>query len=567
MKANGIKALSFTLLLWLLFLPTTVAWAIPIESVPNPRRANGTWVSDVANILSVDTELQLNHQISQLKQRNGSEIAVVTVPDLLPYDNSKSYATNLFNTWGIGKRGIDNGVLLLVAVKERRLEIETGRGITPHLSNEQVAQIIASQIKPQLQVKNFDRGVLDGVTAISDRLASINYAPTDFTAIYNLIGVAGLLLAISSIAWLVYKINAWRRSPLAKNNNSKPALVLQIKIPQLSEIANIPLRLTTVAMGAIAVGINGWRSPYIFPNASILDGQFLDVLLGNLLMALASLPLWFGLVYYWLAKVAKVIQKPSPTPIGIMFMQALAKDGLLLVITQASLLFVAALIASPDLQAIFPSYEPLLIINFVIAVSYQWLWGNVANHVTLDADIADDRYFCSTCQNLAPQLDSLTTNSYLSKPEQIAIEIGNATYSAYSCDRCYPVDAEGQRSRQHIYCYPRINNSDSICPKCTYPTRIIVPPTKSRRDRKFPKKDAKEAMSIWQCQNCPHEEPIYPYVSKSVARSSDRSSSSDYYDSGYNSSNSYGSSDYGSSSSSSDFGGGSSDGGGAGSDW
>ena len=316
-------------------------------------------------------------------------------------------------------------------------------------------------------------------------------------------------------------------------------------------------------MAAIAVGINGWRSPYIFPSSSILDWQFLDVLLGNFLMALASLPLWFGLVYYWLTKLAKVMQISSPIPIGIMYMQTLAKNWLSLLITQSSLLFIAALLASPNLRALAPAiYEPLLLINLMIAVSYQWLWGNVANQVVLDANIAKDLYFCATCQNLAPQLDPPSANSYLTKPEQIASELGNATYSAYSCDRCYPVDAEGKRSRQHIYYHSQINNSELVCTKCTYPTRKIVSPKESRRERKFPKKDSKEAISIWQCQNCFHEEPIYPYVARSFTKNRNYHAANNYD----SSSSSYDSGNYGSSSSS-DFGGGSSDGGGSGSDW
>jgi uncharacterized protein len=89
----------------------------------------------------------------------------------------------------------------------------------------------------------------------------------------------------------------------------------------------------------------------------------------------------------------------------------------------------------------------------------------------------------------------------------------------------------------------------------------------SRKPKKFPKKASKNAISILQCQNCFHEEPVYPFISKPVsyASSSDYSSSSDSYS---GSSSSYDSYDYGSSSSSSsDFGGGSSDGGGAGGDW
>ena len=118
MKDNLTKIFCVIFLLWAILLPIAPLHASPISDIPNPRRVNGTWVSDVANILSADTEAHLNKRISQLAANNGSEIAVVTVPDTSPASTVKAYATELFNTWGIGKRGFDNGVLFLVAVKE-----------------------------------------------------------------------------------------------------------------------------------------------------------------------------------------------------------------------------------------------------------------------------------------------------------------------------------------------------------------------------------------------------------------------------------------------------------------
>lgn len=84
MKRNWIKTICLTFLLWVMVLPIAPVLAIPISDIPNPRKLNGTWVSDVANILSADTEIKLNQRISQLEARNGSEIAVVTVPDTSP---------------------------------------------------------------------------------------------------------------------------------------------------------------------------------------------------------------------------------------------------------------------------------------------------------------------------------------------------------------------------------------------------------------------------------------------------------------------------------------------------
>ncbi|OIP75960.1 MAG: hypothetical protein AUK48_06565 [Oscillatoriales cyanobacterium CG2_30_44_21] len=60
MKGKLIRAILILCLLCFELLPISHSWAVSIESIPNPRRNNGTWVSDVANILSAETELQLS---------------------------------------------------------------------------------------------------------------------------------------------------------------------------------------------------------------------------------------------------------------------------------------------------------------------------------------------------------------------------------------------------------------------------------------------------------------------------------------------------------------------------
>ncbi len=148
------------------------AGAVPVDQVPNPRQTNGGWVTDMANILSDSTETQLNQIISELEANNGSEIAVVTVPDTSPSKSPKAFATQLFNTWGIGKKAKNNGVLFLISKQDRRVEIDTGYGIETILPNADVQKLIDSQIIPKFKQGNFDRGTLDGTLALVTALRS-----------------------------------------------------------------------------------------------------------------------------------------------------------------------------------------------------------------------------------------------------------------------------------------------------------------------------------------------------------------------------------------------------------
>jgi uncharacterized protein len=140
--------------------------AITVQEVPNPRQVNNTWVTDKANILSDSTESQLNKMISDLEAKNGSEIAVVTVPDTKPSATPKAFATELFNFWGIGKKGKNNGVLLLISSGERRVQIETGSGIQSILPDAKAVGIIQTEITPRFKQQDFDGGTLAGTKAL-----------------------------------------------------------------------------------------------------------------------------------------------------------------------------------------------------------------------------------------------------------------------------------------------------------------------------------------------------------------------------------------------------------------
>ncbi len=169
MKINSLK---LTGICWLsslclaLFLSPLASYAITVESVPNPRQIHGGWVTDMAEILTDNTETQLNQMISQLEAKNGAEIAVVTVPETAPAASPKEFTTKLFNYWGIGKKGEDNGVLFLISLKDRRVEIETGYGVEGILPDAKVGNIINTKITPRFKQRDFDGGTLAGTKAL-----------------------------------------------------------------------------------------------------------------------------------------------------------------------------------------------------------------------------------------------------------------------------------------------------------------------------------------------------------------------------------------------------------------
>jgi uncharacterized protein len=147
-------------------LPSLVN-AIPIEQIPKLNPQGGLWVSDRANLLSRAGITQISGDIAKLEAETGAEIAVVTVPDTLPYPTPKAYATALFNRWKIGKKSQDNGVLILVSLKDRRIEIETGYGVQRFLPDAQVKDIIYTYMIPSFKTGNYEEGIRAGVTVVS----------------------------------------------------------------------------------------------------------------------------------------------------------------------------------------------------------------------------------------------------------------------------------------------------------------------------------------------------------------------------------------------------------------
>jgi uncharacterized protein len=147
---------------------------------------------------------ELNRIISELEAKNGTEIAVVTVAKTAPSPTPKAFATELFNYWNIGKQGQDNGVLFLVSVADRRVEIETGYGVEGVLPDARVGNIIETKITPRFKQGDFDGGILAGtqsLVAVLEGGVGAFFADTN-TDFFGLVG-GGIAAAIAgSIASL-----------------------------------------------------------------------------------------------------------------------------------------------------------------------------------------------------------------------------------------------------------------------------------------------------------------------------------------------------------------------------
>ena len=100
------------------------------------------YVNDFAGILSRDEKQQLTELIDLLEKVTSAEIAVVTIDSIAPYSSIEEYYFELANAWGVGKEGLNNGVLMLIAMKERKARIELGLGMERLISDSEAGSIM-----------------------------------------------------------------------------------------------------------------------------------------------------------------------------------------------------------------------------------------------------------------------------------------------------------------------------------------------------------------------------------------------------------------------------------------
>jgi uncharacterized protein len=139
-----------------LFALSASAQTYALNNVPNPRVADGGFVTDPEGLLGSARGV-IDARLRALEQRSGAEIALVILPsigDAVP----KQFATALFEAWGIGKKQVDNGVLILHVLDQRRVEIETGYGVEGALPDVKCHWLIDEVVVPAFKRAQFATG-------------------------------------------------------------------------------------------------------------------------------------------------------------------------------------------------------------------------------------------------------------------------------------------------------------------------------------------------------------------------------------------------------------------------
>ena len=209
-------------------------------------------VTDTAHLLSPAAAARLDSQLADFERTDSTQVVVLTIPSL-EGEPLEDYSVKVAQAWGIGQKGKDNGVLLLVSKNDRKVRIEVGYGLEGQLTDALTGRIIDHAIVPAFKAGNFDAGIESGVASIIEAARGEYQAPPetrkssghDDNAFFGLFILAMILTALLS---------------------GLPALaragIFGVAMPVLGAFFALPLAmLALLLVGGVVLGLVG---PFLF---------------------------------------------------------------------------------------------------------------------------------------------------------------------------------------------------------------------------------------------------------------------------------------------------------------
>jgi uncharacterized protein len=137
--------------------PASASFAAP----PAPVR----WVTDAAGFLSPSTRDSLDADLQAYEQRTGHQV-IVYIGTTTGTVQLEDYTVNAFAAWKVGRKGLDDGLVLFIFASDRRVRIEVGYGLEPVVTDAAAAEIIRNIIVPEIRAGDNDAAITDGVAKI-----------------------------------------------------------------------------------------------------------------------------------------------------------------------------------------------------------------------------------------------------------------------------------------------------------------------------------------------------------------------------------------------------------------
>ena len=194
------------------------ASATPARAAPAYPAFTGLVVDD-AHVLSQDDRAALTRKLEDLQQKTGVQFAVASVSSLGGLE-IEPYANALFRKWGIGQKGTNNGLLLILAPNERKLRFEVGYGLEGSLTDAQSKLILHNDMVPKLKANDpggaLKAGVDDGIAVLTNKDAGLPQGPAQGSGddtiglVFFLAIFIGVPVFIALMFILIARRGGWR---------------------------------------------------------------------------------------------------------------------------------------------------------------------------------------------------------------------------------------------------------------------------------------------------------------------------------------------------------------------
>lgn len=213
-----------TLIILLGLISTTLVGQIPPR--PNPPKL----VNDFANVMSVSERDQLEKKLVELDNSTSVQICIVTTYSLGEYDITQ-FADELGEKWGVGRKGNDNGVVILVKPKEANSKgearISVGYGLEGVIPDATAGQIVDNDMITQFQKGEYYAG-LDNATTTISKFASGEFTPGSYKKQHKKNGSSMMFFAIIivGVVYLLMRIFSGKNSNISSKGDSNGILWL-----------------------------------------------------------------------------------------------------------------------------------------------------------------------------------------------------------------------------------------------------------------------------------------------------------------------------------------------------
>jgi uncharacterized protein len=484
-----------------------------VKDVPDPKRSGNGYVSNPDGILVDSTVVNINATLSSLDQSGRAQVAVVvlkSIGDKVP----KDFAVELFNYWGIGIKGVDNGLLILVVEDQHRIEFETGYGLEADLTDVLCYRIQQDYMIPYAKMGDLNFAVFNGVNAV---IAQLNGVPLqgsqqddnnvvedqssqnteeeitqeeeplsiDLANILNVLGYNFFPLLFSAIVSLI---------------------IIGGDLPKLSK----PTKNQLVTRDFLFN--NSFYHNVTFTSLFITLGPLLILEILFIIYRITEFPFYIALAAVYVSWCLFV---------HLYYL-------VILPIRSSSISSIADRHIRHEQWS--QAYRYLNRFSYFFPFPFLLLW-NMRNKMRL-AKLRNTPYTCE-CGHAMRKLDEIQDDNFLQKPQTKEEAVKSIDYDVWICDSC---------QKQKILSYENYTSSIHKCEKCAAKT---LKKTGSEVVQEATYTSGGYGYRIFDCQHCNHQVKVKYTIPKKTESSSSG----------------------GSSSGGGSWGGGSSGGGGAGSSW